>query len=57
LIYVINVQSFGWSIQFYFPAREIIQVTALALGTALAAGAVPASVAAALRPVEAIRYE
>ncbi|MGH7407927.1 MAG: ABC transporter permease, partial [Candidatus Methylomirabilales bacterium] len=57
LIYVINVQSFGWSIQFYFPTREVIQVTALALGTALAAGAVPASVAAALRPVEAIRHE
>jgi len=57
LIYVINFQSFGWTIQFHFPTREILQVTALALGTALAAGAVPASVAASLSPVEAVRYE
>ena len=57
LIYVINFQSFGWSIQFHFPTREVVQVTALALGTALFAGAVPASVAAALPPVEALRHE
>ena len=57
LIHVINFQSFGWSIQFHFPTREVIQVTALALGTALFAGAVPASVAAALPPVEALRHE
>ena len=57
LIHVINFQSFGWTIQFHFPTREILLVTALALGTALAAGAIPASVTAALPPVEAIRYE
>lgn len=57
LIYVINFQSFGWSIQFHFPAREVTQVTALALGTALVAGAVPAFIAAALPPVEALRHE
>jgi putative ABC transport system permease protein len=57
LIYVINFQSFGWSIQFHFPTREMVQVTALALATALAAGALPASVAAALPPVDALRHE
>jgi putative ABC transport system permease protein len=57
LIYVINLQSFGWSIQFHFPTHEILQVSALALATALGAGAVPALLAAALPPVEALRHE
>ncbi|MBI4391425.1 MAG: ABC transporter permease, partial [candidate division NC10 bacterium] len=57
LIYVINLQSFGWSIQFHFPTREILQVSALALATALGAGAVPALLAAAVPPVEALRHE
>ena len=37
LIYVINVQSFGWTIQFHLPAAFLIQASVLmVLATALA---------------------
>ena len=37
LIYVINVQSFGWTIQFHLPAAFLIQASILmVLATALA---------------------
>jgi putative ABC transport system permease protein len=52
LIYVINVQSFGWTIQFHLPVAFLIQSSvALFLATALA-GVVPARMAAAVAPIE-----
>jgi putative ABC transport system permease protein len=52
LIYVINVQSFGWTIQFYVPGLFLVQSSlALFLATSLA-GLYPARVAAAVRPSE-----
>jgi putative ABC transport system permease protein len=53
LIYVINVQSFGWTIQFHFPAAFIIQSTLLILAVTAVAGLYPASRAAR---VEAVRF-
>ncbi len=53
LIYVINVQSFGWTIQFHFPALFIIQTTVLILVVTAIAGLYPAARAAR---VEAVRF-
>ncbi|HEX5736154.1 MAG TPA: FtsX-like permease family protein [Blastocatellia bacterium] len=53
LIYVINVQSFGWTIQFHFPALFIIQSTLLILVVTALAGLYPAARAAR---VEAVRF-
>jgi putative ABC transport system permease protein len=52
LIYVINVQSFGWTIQFYVPGLFLVQSSvALFVATSLA-GLYPARLAAAVQPVE-----
>jgi putative ABC transport system permease protein len=45
LIYVINVQSFGWTIQFDLPLAFLAQSSAVLLAAALAAGLYPAYVA------------
>jgi putative ABC transport system permease protein len=57
LIYVINKQSFGWTIQFGFPARLMAEYAALTLGASLAAGCLPAWRASRLPIAEAVRYE
>jgi putative ABC transport system permease protein len=57
LIYVINKQSFGWTIQFTFPARLIGEYAVLTLVASLAAGCFPAWRAARLPIAEAVRYE
>ena len=53
LIYVINVQSFGWTIQFHFPAVFLIQSSLLILAVTGLAGLYPA--ARAVR-VDAVRF-
>jgi putative ABC transport system permease protein len=53
LIYVINVQSFGWTIQFHFPLGFLAQSTLLILVVTALAGLYPASRAAR---VEAVRF-
>jgi putative ABC transport system permease protein len=57
LIQVINKQSFGWTIQFLFPGRLIVDYAALTVGVSLLAAAVPAWRAARLPIAEAVRYE
>ena len=57
LIYVINKQSFGWSIQFFLPAGALAGYALLALAAAVAAGAAPAWRAASTRVAAALRYE
>ena len=42
LVYVINVQSFGWTIQFHLPLAFVIQSTALILVSTALAGLYPA---------------
>ena len=42
LIYVINVQSFGWTIQFHVPVAFLLQASALLLVVTTLAGAYPA---------------
>ncbi len=57
LIYVINKQSFGWTIQFTFPTRLIAEYAVLTLVASLAAGCFPAWRASRLAIAEAVRYE
>jgi putative ABC transport system permease protein len=48
LIYVINVQSFGWTIQFHFPALFLLQSALVIMLVTTIAGLYPASRAAKL---------
>ena len=48
LIYVINVQSFGWTIQFHLPLGFLVQSTLLIAVTTALSGFYPARVAARL---------
>ena len=57
LIYVINFQSFGWTIQFALPVGFVLQSLALVLAATLAAGFYPASLALRIDPIRAIRAE
>jgi putative ABC transport system permease protein len=57
LIYVINKQSFGWSIRFHWPVAILFgAITAVYLATVLA-GLYPAQVALRLNPLEAVHEE
>ena len=57
LIYVINVQSFGWTIQFHFPLGFLIQSTLLILAVTAVAGLYPAARAARVGAVWFAREE
>ena len=57
LIYVINKQSFGWTIQFHWPVGILIgALTVVYLATVLAA-LYPARIATHLIPIEVIHEE
>jgi putative ABC transport system permease protein len=57
LIHVINKQSFGWTIQFVFPGRLILDYAALTVGASVLAGLLPAWRACRVPIAEAVRYE
>jgi putative ABC transport system permease protein len=57
LIYVINKQSFGWTIQFHPPLALLAGASALVLGATVVAGIFPARAAARLNPIEVIHEE
>ncbi len=57
LIYVINKQSFGWTIQFFFPFTLIPKSLLIVLATSILAGYFPAKQAVQLKVVETMRYE
>lgn len=57
LIYVINKQSFGWTIQFFFPSTLIPKSLLIVLITSILAGYFPAKQAVQLKVVETMRYE
>jgi putative ABC transport system permease protein len=57
LIYVVNKQSFGWTIQFHPPALLLGAALLLVWTVTVLAGAYPARVAARLEPVEVIHEE
>jgi putative ABC transport system permease protein len=57
LIYVVNKQSFGWTIQFHWPIAVLIGSLLLVYLATLAAGLYPARIAARLNPIEVIHEE
>ncbi|MBT5631247.1 MAG: FtsX-like permease family protein [Nitrospina sp.] len=57
LIFVINKQSFGWTIQVHFPILFILAMVTLFWGTSLLSGLYPARLAEKLNPKEAVRVE
>lgn len=57
LIYVINVQSFGWTIQFHWPVVLLVSALGLVYASSVLAGLYPARVAAQLNPIEAVHEE
>jgi putative ABC transport system permease protein len=57
LIYVINKQSFGWTIQFTIPLRSLIESWLVVMVTSIGAGFIPARRAARLNMVESLRME
>lgn len=57
LIYVINVRSFGWTMDLMLRPSDLVQAFAVALAAALAAGVYPAWRLGKLVTVEAIRSE
>ncbi|MBI2190968.1 MAG: FtsX-like permease family protein [Planctomycetes bacterium] len=57
LIFVINKQSFGWTIQAHFPALYVGFTSALVLLAAVVAGIYPASLACRVNASEALRAE
>ncbi len=52
LIYVINVQSFGWTIQFHLPLIFLAQMSVAVLAATVLAGIYPARRAHRFRPTE-----
>jgi putative ABC transport system permease protein len=57
LIFVVNKQSFGWTIQFHPPNLLLGGALALVWGVTVLAGLYPARVAARMNPLDAIREE
>ena len=57
LIYVINKQSFGWTIQFHPPLALLAGASTLVLAATVVAGIFPARTAARLNPIEVIHEE
>jgi putative ABC transport system permease protein len=57
LVYVINFQSFGWTIQLAVPAGFLAQALSVVLVATATAGLYPARLALAVDPIEGIRAE
>ena len=57
LIYVINKQSFGWTIQFHWPVAVLAGALALIDAATIAAAFYPAGIAARLNPIEVVHDE
>jgi putative ABC transport system permease protein len=57
LVFVVNKQSFGWTIQFHPPNLLLGGALALVWGVTVLAGLYPARVAARMNPLDAIREE
>lgn len=57
LIYVINKQSFGWTIQFHWPAAVLASSLAGVFLATILAGLYPARIAILLNPIEVVHEE
>ncbi len=57
LIYVINKQSFGWTIRFHWPVEVLLGALTVVYVATVLAGLYPAQVAVRLNPVEVVHEE
>ncbi len=57
LIFVINKQSFGWTIQFHWPVAILLGALTLVYVATIIAGLYPASIATRLSPIEVVHEE
>jgi len=57
LIYVINKQSFGWTIRFHWPVAVLAGALTLVYAATVIAGLYPARVAVRLNPIEVVHEE
>lgn len=57
LIFVINKQSFGWTIQFHWPVAVLVGALSIVYVAAVVAGIYPARVAQQLNPIEVVHEE
>ena len=57
LIFVINKQSFGWTIQFHWPVTVLLAAMSMVYVATLLAGLYPARIATRLVPIEVIHEE
>ena len=57
LIYVINVQSFGWTMRFHWPVTLLLAALSIVYAATVAAALYPARLAASLNPIEVIHEE
>ena len=57
LIYVINKQSFGWTIRFHWPVAVLLGALTVVYAATVLASWYPARVAVRLNPVEVIHEE
>jgi putative ABC transport system permease protein len=57
LIYVINKQSFGWTIRFHWPMEILLVALTVVYAATLLAGLYPAQVAVRLNPIEVVHEE
>ncbi|HET8924308.1 MAG TPA: FtsX-like permease family protein [Candidatus Acidoferrum sp.] len=57
LIYVINKQSFGWTIRFHWPMQILLGALTVVYAATILAGLYPAQVAVRLNPLEVVHEE
>jgi putative ABC transport system permease protein len=57
LIFVINKQSFGWTIRFHWPVAVLLGALSVVYVATVLAGLYPASVAVRLNPIEVVHEE
>jgi len=57
LIFVINKQSFGWTIRFHWPVAVLLGALTLVYAATVLAGLYPARIAVRLNPVEVVHEE
>jgi putative ABC transport system permease protein len=57
LIFVINKQSFGWTIRFHWPVAVLLGAISVVYAATVLAGLYPAQVAVKLNPLEAVHEE
>jgi putative ABC transport system permease protein len=57
LVFVVNKQSFGWTIQFHPPAGLLAGALLLIWGVTVLGGLYPARVASRLNPIDVIHEE